>query len=158
MVSPLFYDPLVLLAPVWLFVMLPGAESRRGAPIPPTATPIKPQSTRPNEPKPLNGLTQPHCALCARDTTHSKAPPPVPPDPMVPTTRRPREVAPSIKEGVSNGSATCHGRGRRSCRACAPDGCRCGPCTCTLRINTTGSPGRPSQGQKGLDERALMAS
>src|SRR5215472_11071102 len=33
-----------------------------------------------------------------------------------------------------------------------------GPCTCTLRIITTGLPGRPSQGQKGLDERALTAS
>jgi class 3 adenylate cyclase len=33
-----------------------------------------------------------------------------------------------------------------------------GPCTCTLRINTTGSPGRLSQEQKGIDEKALMAS
>jgi hypothetical protein len=33
-----------------------------------------------------------------------------------------------------------------------------GPCTCTMRINTTGSLGRPSQSHKGLDERALMAS
>src|SRR5438552_136049 len=32
------------------------------------------------------------------------------------------------------------------------------PCTCTLRINTTGSPGRLSQEQKGLSERALIAS
>jgi hypothetical protein len=32
------------------------------------------------------------------------------------------------------------------------------PCTCTLRIITTGLPGRPSQRQKGLDGRALMAS
>ena len=34
---------------------------------------------------------------------------------------------------------------------------RCGPCTCTLRIITTGLPGRPSQEQKGLAERVLMA-
>jgi predicted ATPase len=33
-----------------------------------------------------------------------------------------------------------------------------GPCTCTLRLITTGLPGRPSQEQKGLDERARMAS
>jgi hypothetical protein len=32
------------------------------------------------------------------------------------------------------------------------------PCTCTLRLITTGLPGRPSQEQKGLDERARMAS
>ena len=32
------------------------------------------------------------------------------------------------------------------------------PCTCTLRINTPGSPGLLSQGQKGLDERALIVS
>jgi hypothetical protein len=93
MVLHLLYYQLALLALVWLFVMLHVAESRRGAPIPPTATPIKPKSKRSNEPKPFNGLTQkPHCALCARDTTHPKAPPPVPPDPMAPTYRRPREV------------------------------------------------------------------
>ncbi len=32
------------------------------------------------------------------------------------------------------------------------------PCTCTLRINTTGPAGRLSQEQKGIGERALMAS
>jgi len=32
------------------------------------------------------------------------------------------------------------------------------PCTCTLRINTPGSPGRPSQGQKGIAERVIVAS
>jgi IS1 family transposase len=93
MVSHLFYYQLALLALVWLFVMLHVAESRRGAPIPPTATPIKPKSKRSNEPKPFNGLTKkPHCALCARDTAYPTAPPPVPPDPMAPTHRRPREV------------------------------------------------------------------
>ena len=44
MVSHLFYYQLALLALVWLFVMLHVAESQRGAPIPPTATPIKPKS------------------------------------------------------------------------------------------------------------------
>jgi IS1 family transposase len=97
MVSHLFYYQLALLALVWLFVMLHVAESRRGAPIAPTATPIKPKSKQSNEPKPFHGLTQkPHCALCARDTAHPKAPPPVPPDPMAPTHRRPREVDTSM--------------------------------------------------------------
>jgi IS1 family transposase len=96
MVSHLLYYQLALLALVWLFVMLHVAESRRGAPIPPIATPIKPKSKRSNAPKPFNGPTQkPHCALCARDTAHPQAPPPVPPDPMAPTNRRPREVATS---------------------------------------------------------------
>jgi hypothetical protein len=93
MVSHLFYYQLALLALVWLFVMLHVAESHPGAPIQPTATPLKPKSKRSNAPKPFNGLThKPHCALCARETAHPQAPPPVPPDPMAPTNRRPREV------------------------------------------------------------------
>src|SRR5215467_3955644 len=93
MVSHLFYYQLALLALVWLFVLLHVAESQRGAPISPTATPIKPKSKRSNEPKPFRGLThKPHCALCARDTAHPQAPPPVPPDPMPPTHRRPRAI------------------------------------------------------------------
>ena len=65
MVSHLFYYQLALVALVWLFVMLHVAESHRGAPIPPTATPIKPKSKRSDAPKPFNGLTKkPHCALC----------------------------------------------------------------------------------------------
>ena len=69
MVSHLFYSQLALVALVWLFVMLHVAETHRGAPIPPTATPITPKSTRSNEPKPFHGLThKPHCALCARET------------------------------------------------------------------------------------------
>src|SRR5262245_10660178 len=93
MVAHLLYYQLALLALVWLFVMLHVAESRRGAPIPPTATPIKPKSKRSTEPKPFNGLTKkPHCALGARETTHPQAPPPVLPDPMAPTHRRPRAI------------------------------------------------------------------
>ena len=93
MVSHLLYYQLALLALVWLCVMLHGAEARRGAPIPPTATPIKPKSKRSNEPKPFHGLThKPHCTLCERETAHPQAPPPVPPDPMPATHRRPRAV------------------------------------------------------------------
>ena len=97
MVSHLFYYQLALLALVWLFLMLHVTESRRGAPIPPTATPIKPKSKRSNEPKPFNGLTKkPHCALCARETAPPPAPPPTRPAPMPPTNRRPREVDTSM--------------------------------------------------------------
>src|SRR5512132_3712704 len=57
MVSHLFYYQLALLALVWLFVMLHVTESRRGTPIPPTATPITPKRTRSHEPQPFAGLT-----------------------------------------------------------------------------------------------------
>ena len=55
--------------------------------------PAQPKRKRSTEPKAFEGLThKPHCALCERETTHPQAPPPVPPDPMPPTNRRPREV------------------------------------------------------------------
>lgn len=63
------------------------------APATPTEEPepLKPKRHHSNEPKPFEGLThKPHCALCERETTHPQAPPPVPPDPMPPTNRRPR--------------------------------------------------------------------
>ena len=97
MVSPLFYYQLALLAILWLFVMLHVAGSRRGAPIPPPATPLKPKRHRSPAPTAFEGLThKPHCALCERDTAHPPSPPPVPPDPMAPTHRRPREVDTSV--------------------------------------------------------------
>jgi hypothetical protein len=52
MVSHLFYYQLALLALVWLFVVLPVAASRRGTPITPTATLIKPKRTRSHESQP----------------------------------------------------------------------------------------------------------
>ena len=76
MVSHLFYSQLALLAIVWLFVMLHVDGARRGAQLPPPATPIKPQRTRSKEPK---------------------APPPTRPDPIPPTPRRPREVDTSMR-------------------------------------------------------------
>jgi IS1 family transposase len=97
MVSHLFYYQLALLALVWLFVMLHVAASHRGAPIPPTATPLKSKSKRSIAPQPFEGLThKPHCALCERDTASPQAPPAGPPDPMPPTHRRPREIDTSL--------------------------------------------------------------
>jgi IS1 family transposase len=97
MVSHLFYYQLALLALVWLFVMLHVAESHRGAPILPTAPLIKPKRKRSTAPQPFEGLThKPHCALCERETASSQAPPAVPPDPMPPTHRRPREIDTSV--------------------------------------------------------------
>ena len=68
MVSHLFYYQLALLALVWLFVMLHVAASHPGAPIPPTATPLKPKRKRANAPKPFHGLThKPVVSLNFRD-------------------------------------------------------------------------------------------
>jgi IS1 family transposase len=93
MVSHLFYYHLAVLALVWLFVMLHVAGSRRGVLSEPPGMPIKPKGKRSNEPKAFPGLTQkPYCALCERDSTRPKPLPPVPPDPMMPTHRRPRTV------------------------------------------------------------------
>ena len=75
MVSHLFYYQLALLALVWLFVMLHVAASRRGAPIPPTATPIKPKSKRSNEPKPFArpDAEASLCPVCTRDRASPSA-------------------------------------------------------------------------------------
>src|SRR5262249_36395061 len=133
MVSHLFYYQLALLALVWLFVMLPVAASHPGAPIPPTATPLKPKSKRSNAPKPVHGLThKPHCALCARETAHPQAPPPVPPDPMAPTHRRPREVDTSRHFCPHNGCDYRGWLGRGNLRANGhPSGGPWRQCHCT---------------------------
>src|SRR5215471_17945447 len=98
MVSHLFYYQLALLALIWLFIMLhlswPG---RSATPPTPPAPPIKPKPKRSTEPKAFEGLThKPHCALCAQETGETHPPPPVRPDPMPPTNRRPRTVDTSM--------------------------------------------------------------
>src|SRR5437870_9849762 len=96
MVSPLFFYQLVFFALIWFFVVLHLAWPKRPLPAlatPPEPEPLKPTRHRSNEPKPFEGLThKPHCALCERDTVEPHTPPPVPPDPMPATNRRPREV------------------------------------------------------------------
>jgi IS1 family transposase len=94
MVSPLFYYQLALLALIWLFVLLHLSGPRRSAP--PTtapATPIKPKRKRSTEPNAFEGLThKPHCALCEPEIGEIPPAPPLRPDPMAPTNRRPRRV------------------------------------------------------------------
>jgi hypothetical protein len=67
---------------------------RRSATPPPVpATPITPKRKRSTEPKAFEGLThKPHCALCEQETGETAPAPPRRPDPMPPTTRRPRSV------------------------------------------------------------------
>jgi IS1 family transposase len=107
-----FVYQLVLFALIWLFVMLHLSRPKRAvmAPAAPAALqPIQPKCPRSNEPKPFEGLTQkPHCALCERETAHPQAPPPVPPDPLPATNRRPREVDTSRHFCPHSG---CHYRG-----------------------------------------------
>src|SRR5262249_12985944 len=91
MVSHLFYYQLALLAIIWLFVMLPLPGSKSSLPAPPV--PVKPKRKRSTEPKAFAGLThKPHCVLCDQETGETNPPPPVRPDPMPRTNRRPWTV------------------------------------------------------------------
>ena len=96
MVSHHFVYQLVLFALVWLFILLHLTWAKPGvsAPVTPAEPePFKPNRHRSSEPKAFEGLTQkPHCPLCERDTAPPQAPPPVPPDSMPATNRRPRTV------------------------------------------------------------------
>jgi hypothetical protein len=71
MIPRQFFSLMVVLGLLWLFCMLHVAWPRQGG--------MTPQ--RPGEPEPI----KPRC-------TRSKEPPPMRPDPMPPTNRRPREV------------------------------------------------------------------
>jgi IS1 family transposase len=96
MVPHLFFSPLVLLALVWLFVILyltwpqPGVTAPA---VPAEPKPLEPRRRRSTEPTAFDGLTKkPPCARCEQAVTLPQAPPAVPPAPMLPTHRRPREI------------------------------------------------------------------
>jgi IS1 family transposase len=83
------------LAIIWLFVMLPVPGSKPGLPAPPVLA--KPKRQRSTAPKAFEGLTQkPHCVLCKQETGETQPPPPIRPDPMPLTNRRPRTVDTSM--------------------------------------------------------------
>ena len=94
MIPHLFFYQLAVLVLLWLCVMLHAAWPSRCATAQGTpAQPITPRRHRSKEPKPCAGLThKPSCALCEHEATHPKLPPPVPPEPIPPTHRRPRTV------------------------------------------------------------------
>src|SRR5215831_11797651 len=94
MVPPLVFYQLGLVALVCVFLMLCGLWPNDAAAPHQPLVPTKPsRRTRFKEPKPFAGLTQrPPCALCEREATHAHEPPPAPPEPMPPTTRRPRTI------------------------------------------------------------------
>jgi IS1 family transposase len=94
MIPHLIYYQLVILVLLWLCVMLPHLwpSPPHGMPTKP-ADPLKPKRKRSTEPNAFEGLThKPHCALCEHETAETAPPPPVRPDPMPPTNRRPRMV------------------------------------------------------------------
>lgn len=98
MIPHLFFYQLAFLGLLWLFVMLHAAWPSRCAMAQGTpATPILPRRQRSKEPKPFAGLThKPSCALCEHETAYRQPRPPVRPDPMPPTSRRPRTVDTSM--------------------------------------------------------------
>src|SRR5262245_42717344 len=98
MMPPLFFYKLALLELLWLFVMLHLAWPSRGPlssqrSVEPE-TPVKFRRKRSNAPQSFAGLThnKPPCALCAHEAAHPLPPPPLRPDLMSPTNRRPRTV------------------------------------------------------------------
>ena len=101
MVSPLLCYQLVLLALGWLFVMLCVAWPSARPTLHPKAAepePIKPKRRRSTEPKPFGGLTtKPSCPPCEQEPVPRNEPPPVRPEPMPLTNRRPREVEISMQ-------------------------------------------------------------
>ena len=95
--SPLFFYQLALLGLLWLCVMLHlawpsrGPVSSRRSVEPETS--VRSRRTRSNAPTPFVGLPhKPPCVLCAHEASHPPPPPPLRPEPMSPTTRRPRQV------------------------------------------------------------------
>jgi IS1 family transposase len=96
MVSPLLFYHLVLIALLFILFQMCLAWPSRVAlspqrPAKPTL--LKPKRTRAAEPQAFAGLTQkPPCPRCASDAEVVGALPPVRPDPMPATNRRPRTV------------------------------------------------------------------
>src|SRR5919108_2890186 len=97
MMPPLFFSQLALLGLLGLCVMLHLAWPSRGPvssrPSVEPETSSKSRRKRSHAPKPVVGLPhKPPWGLCAHEASHSPSPPPRRPEPMSPTTRRPRQV------------------------------------------------------------------
>ena len=131
-----FVSPLVLCALLWLFVILhltrpkPAVVASAASAL---LEPLKPKRPRSHEPTPCAGLThKPSGALCARDPAYPNVPPPGPPDPLPPTTRRPRAVDTSRHFGPQAGCDYRGWLGLGTLRAPGqPRGGPWRPCHCT---------------------------
>ena len=95
MIPHLFYYQLLVLGLLWLFVMLSLAWPSPSGPQAPRPTiPSTSRRTRGQESQPFGGLThKPLCVLCDQEATPPTPPPPVRPEPMPPTHRRPQAIA-----------------------------------------------------------------
>jgi IS1 family transposase len=119
MIPHLVYYQLEILVLLWLCLMLPylWPSPPGGAPKTPTQ-PIRPQRKRSTESKPFAGLThKPHCALCEQEIGARAPAPPRRPDPIPPTTRRPRTVDTSMHFCPHTGCAYRGWRGLGNLRA-----------------------------------------
>ena len=90
------YYQLAIVGCLWLCIMLyylwPSPDAVRSR-LPSESVPPRFKRTRTSDPKPFAGLPQrPHCAACAHDAHHPKAPSPRRPDAMPPTNRRPGAI------------------------------------------------------------------
>src|SRR5215467_6176309 len=94
MIPHLFDYQLIVVGLLWLFVRLSLPwPSPSGPQEPRPATLSTTRRPRGKEPHPLGGLTRkPLCVLCDQDATQPTPPPPVRPEPMPPTHRRPRAI------------------------------------------------------------------
>src|SRR5712691_3886589 len=93
MVSHLFFYQLVLVAPVWLWVMLHWAWPSDPAASPTTPEPPPPLPKRTREPQPFAGLThKPHCDACEHATAPRPHAPAAPPPRIVPMRGRRRQI------------------------------------------------------------------
>jgi hypothetical protein len=87
---------LAILGCLWLCIMLHSgwpSRSTMSHQKPAEPVPFTFKRNRSNKPKPFESPTQrPHCAACEHEAAHPQSPPPLRPDPMPPTNRRPRVI------------------------------------------------------------------
>jgi len=121
------YYQLAILGYLWLCVTLyygwpsqsTGSHQKSAKPVP-----LKCKRKRSTAPKAFEGLTQnPPCAACEREATHHKVSPPLRPDPMPPTNRRPRVIDTSIR-GRSRRQRPGYARAQARNKPAAPTCCR----------------------------------
>ena len=97
MIPHLLYYQLAVFGCLWLFVMLCWAWPSPCLDERPKADPTPPQCKRTDALKAFAGLThKPPCPLCEQEAATPTPPPPVRPDPMPPTKRRPRAIDTSM--------------------------------------------------------------
>src|SRR6266853_120516 len=97
MIPHLLYYQFAVFGCLWLFVMLCWAWPSPCLDERPKADPTPPQCKRTDALKAFAGLThKPPCPLCEQEAATPTPPPPVRPDPMPPTKRRPRAIDTSM--------------------------------------------------------------